>query len=215
MRKHQTHPQCRGWHRSAYWWQLHCIYLHWSSPPLWSPPEAQKNLIQPLDYNNNNNSSFISSLTVYFKSSGLTRTLSTHGGIFSFITMVVSDKVRQGRLYISPQEKRHSARFPQKFNQWQLKTRWFSLKTNKSIIHNLLSELGSGEVQPCWRWQESQDKTLWNSIVDITLLRFLGQVRFVWMWKQEFRDYLHLCVLNTRKRFPIHVSKLSLKYLLF
>lgn len=75
---------------------------------------------------------------VYFKSSGLTRTLSTHGGIFSFITMVVSDKLRQGKLYISPQEKRHSARFPQKFNQWQLKTRWFSLKTNKRIIHKAL-----------------------------------------------------------------------------
>lgn len=135
MRKHQTHPQCRGWHRSAYWWQLHCIYLHWSSPPLWSPPEAQKNQIQPLDYNNN--SSFISSLTVFI-SSHVTRTLSTHGGIFSFITMVVSDKLRQGRLYISPQEKRHSARFPQKFNQWQLKTRWFSLKTNKRIIHKAL-----------------------------------------------------------------------------
>lgn len=118
MRKHQTHPQCRGWHRSAYWWQPHCIYLHWSSPPLWSPPEAQKHQIQAAaadDYDYNNNNSFIGSLTVFISSHQGSQGHFLHmpGSdqvIFSFITMVVSDKVRQGRLYISPQGKRHLAR---------------------------------------------------------------------------------------------------------
>lgn len=139
MRKHQTHPQCRGWHRSAYWWQLHCIYLHWSSPPLWSPPEAQKNQIQPLDYNNNNNSSFISSLTVFISSHQGSQGHFLHmAGCFHLLRWLFQTNCDRAGYTFLQREKRHSARFPQKFNQWQLKTRWFSLKTNKRIIHKAL-----------------------------------------------------------------------------
>lgn len=37
-----THPQCRGWHLSAYWWRPHWINPRWFSPPQWSPPKGHR-----------------------------------------------------------------------------------------------------------------------------------------------------------------------------